>query len=165
MSRPVTPSPATKKAGRRLITGINHITLAVSDLDRSFEFYTEVVGLKPVAKWVRGAYLVAGDHWVCLSVDPSTRRGPQPETTHIAFSVPAEDHAECAERVLAHGVSVWKENQSEGPSLYFLDPDGHKLELHAGDLKSRLAALEEQPYEGLELYDGLAAVSSKRSGS
>lgn len=148
-----------------MITGINHITLAVSDLDRSFEFYTEVVGLKPVAKWVRGAYLVAGDHWVCLSLDPSTRRGPQPETTHIAFSVPAEGHAECAERVLAHGVSVWKENQSEGPSLYFLDPDGHQLELHAGDLKSRLAALEEQPYEGLELYEGLPAVSSKRSGS
>lgn len=153
MSLPVTPSATTEKAGRRLITGINHITLSVSDLARSFEFYTEVVGLKPVARWARGAYLVAGDHWVCLSLEPGARRGPQPESTHIAFSVPAADHTECAERVLAHGVSVWKENQSEGPSLYFLDPDGHKLELHAGDLKSRLAALEEQPYEGLEFFD------------
>jgi catechol 2,3-dioxygenase-like lactoylglutathione lyase family enzyme len=43
-----------------LVTGINHITLAVSDLNRSFHFYANVVGLKPVAKWERGAYFLAG---------------------------------------------------------------------------------------------------------
>lgn len=31
-----------------------------------------------------------------------------------------------------------EENLSEGDSLYFLDPDGHKLELHVGSLQSRL---------------------------
>ena len=37
-----------------MITGINHVTLAVSDLERSFSFYTAVIGLRPVAKWARG---------------------------------------------------------------------------------------------------------------
>lgn len=135
-----------------MVDGINHITLAVSDLERSFEFYTNVVGLRPVAKWVRGAYLLAGEAWICLSLDARTRRGPEPDYTHVAFSVAKGAFNNSAEAVRSHNVTIWKENKSEGDSLYFLDPDGHKLELHAGDLQTRLAALREQPCEGLELY-------------
>lgn len=135
-----------------MITGVNHITLAISDVDRSFAFYTQVVGLKPVAKWVRGAYLLAGPDWLCLALDGETRLGQKPEYTHLAFSVGSEAFNGSAEIIRLSGVTIWKENKSEGDSLYFLDPDGHKLEIHAGDLQSRLAALKEQAYEGLELY-------------
>lgn len=45
--------------------------------------------------------------------------------------------------------TVWKDNKSEGQSFYFLDPDGHKLELHVGDLASRLAQCREKPYSGM----------------
>lgn len=38
-----------------MITGINHLTLAVRDLERSFDFYTRVMGLQPVVKWSQGA--------------------------------------------------------------------------------------------------------------
>lgn len=31
-----------------MITGINHLTLAVRDLERSFDFYTRVVGLESI---------------------------------------------------------------------------------------------------------------------
>lgn len=34
-----------------------------------------------------------------------------------------------AKRVISFGAEVWKENKSEGQSLYILDPDGHKLEI------------------------------------
>ncbi len=132
--------------------GINHVTLAVSDLERSFAFYTAVVGLKPVAKWAGGAYLLAGGDWICLSLDVHTRTGPLPEYTHLAFSTGHAGFDERAATIRAHHVTIWKENRSEGASLYFLDPDGHKLELHAGDLHSRLAALATHAYPGLELY-------------
>jgi catechol 2,3-dioxygenase-like lactoylglutathione lyase family enzyme len=135
-----------------LVTGINHITLAVSDLNRSFHFYVDVVGLKPVAKWERGAYFLAGNDWVCLSLDAATREGPQREYTHVAFSVGSSSFHDRVKLVRSSGQGIWKENTSEGDSLYFLDPDGHKLEFHVGDLESRLAALKEKPYQGLELY-------------
>jgi pyridoxamine 5'-phosphate oxidase len=135
-----------------MITGINHVTLAVRDLERSFPFYTRVLGLRPLAKWAGGAYLLAGDDWICLSLDSHARAGPQPEYTHLAFSVDAPEFAARADAIRASGAAIWKDNRSEGESLYFLDPDGHKLELHAGDLDSRLRALESSPNEGLRLY-------------
>jgi catechol 2,3-dioxygenase-like lactoylglutathione lyase family enzyme len=52
-----------------VIKGINHITLSVKNVDQSFEFYTHVLGFKPVAKWLKGAYLLAGDLWFCLFLD------------------------------------------------------------------------------------------------
>lgn len=135
-----------------MISGLNHVTLSVSELERSFRFYVDVLGFKPVAKWVRGAYLVAGDLWFCLSLDDMCRNGPLAEYSHIAFSVPEQDFASATERLMSAKVDVWKENKSEGKSLYVLDPDGHKLEIHVGDLASRIASLKNCPYEGLELF-------------
>jgi hypothetical protein len=40
----------------------------------------------------------------------------------------------------------------EGDSLYLLGPDGHKLELHIGDWRSRLAAYRRRPHDGMEFF-------------
>jgi catechol 2,3-dioxygenase-like lactoylglutathione lyase family enzyme len=124
------------------ISGINHLTLAVRDLDRALGFYVDGLGCILRARWDRGAYLEAGALWLCLELDEETR--PWDDDSHIAFSVtPSELEA------LAIGARTWKENRSEGASRYILDPDGHKLELHVGDLASRLRARRERPYEGM----------------
>lgn len=146
-----------------MISGLSHITLSVQDLDRSFRFYAETLGGEPVARWSKGAYLLAGDIWLCLTVDPRTRTAALPEYTHIAFSVPADRFEEAAERIRTSGAGVWQDNRSEGDSLYFLDPDGHKIEIHVGDLQTRLAAMKEQPWEpGIEYFDQAGGGSSSR---
>lgn len=66
--------------------------------------------------------------------------------THYAFSVTAEDFEPFSYKLKQAGVTVWEDNKSEGQSFYLLDPDGHKLELHMGDLASRLAQCREKPY-------------------
>jgi catechol 2,3-dioxygenase-like lactoylglutathione lyase family enzyme len=37
-----------------MIASINHLTLSVPDVDRSFRFYVDTLGLKPLARWRRG---------------------------------------------------------------------------------------------------------------
>ncbi|WP_085900524.1 fosfomycin resistance glutathione transferase [Kiloniella majae] len=125
------------------VTGLNHITLAVKDLDRSVTFYRDVLGLDLRKVWPGGAYLEAGSFWICLSPDPAVRDIPHPDYTHIAFSVEEEAFASFCEQLNEFGVEIWKENKSEGASFYFLDPDHHKMELHVGDLQSRLAGMED----------------------
>ena len=135
-----------------MVSGINHITFAVRDLDKSFHFYTRTLGLRPVARWYRGAYLEAGGDWICLNQDPETRSGPLKEYTHLAFTVKPTDFEAAVRRMLAADVRTWQENKSPGDSFYFLDPDGHKLELHVADLQDRLKTLAENPPKDLTLF-------------
>lgn len=135
-----------------MITGVNHITLAVKDLDASFRFYTELLQLRPVALWYKGAYLLAGSMWVCLTLDSEARSTPMPEYTHTAFTVPLKQFDETVKRLNDASVPCWQPNHSPGESFYFLDPNGHKLEIHASDLASRLESLREKPPRDLVLF-------------
>lgn len=132
-----------------MLSGLNHLTLAVSNLERSFEFYTHLLGLTPRAKWSTGAYLTLGDLWLCLSLDSVDAKR---DYTHYAFSVSSRHIGDLTKRLRSAGVSEWKTNTSEGESVYFLDPDGHRLELHCGDLRTRLRACRDKPYDGMIFY-------------
>ena len=136
-----------------MLAGLNHLTLSVADLDRSFYFYTKTLGCKPIAKWKKGAYLLAGNLWLCLCLDSNTRKNPLLEYTHIAFSIDADEFETFCDRLLHLDIKTWQENTSEGNSFYFLDPDGHKLELHVGDLWTRLEATKKNPYEDIEFFN------------
>ncbi|NOI71567.1 fosfomycin resistance glutathione transferase [Vibrio owensii] len=130
-----------------MLTGLNHITIAVSDLERSLDFYINALGFKGHVKWKQGAYLSLGDLWFCLSVDKPDEKS---DYSHIAFSISQQDFTDFSHKLIQLDIAQWKENKSEGESLYLLDPDGHKLEIHSGDLYSRLESIKHQPYEGLE---------------
>jgi len=132
-----------------MLTGLNHLTLAVSDVARSWEFYTELLGFIPKAKWNTGAYLSLGELWLCLSLDTVDEKT---DYTHYAFSVSPDAFTPLVMQLRSRNVVEWKINKSEGESLYFCDPDGHKLEIHSGDLASRLDYCRHHPYAGMEIY-------------
>ncbi|WP_435947949.1 fosfomycin resistance glutathione transferase [Dryocola sp. BD586] len=132
-----------------MLNGLNHITIAVSDISKSFNFYVNILGFIPKAKWASGAYLSSGNLWLCLSADAVASHE---DYTHYAFSIRSEDFDAFATHLKSSGVTEWKTNKSEGKSIYFLDPDGHKLEIHDGDLDSRLRDCMKHPYEKMEFF-------------
>jgi catechol 2,3-dioxygenase-like lactoylglutathione lyase family enzyme len=132
------------------VGGLSHVTLAVRDVARSVAFYRDGLGMRVRAEWAGGAHLEAGFLWLCLSLDPHARSEPHPDYTHLAFAVEEQAFDALCARARAWGPE-WKENRSEGRSLYLLDPDGHRLELHVGTLASRLAHMAACPPEGLVL--------------
>jgi catechol 2,3-dioxygenase-like lactoylglutathione lyase family enzyme len=97
---------------------------------------------------------LAGDLWLALVVDETVRKRPLPEYTHIAFSVAPADFARMSQQIMQASIPLWQQNQTEGDSLYFLDPDGHKLEIHASDLETRLKTARERPWPGLKIIGG-----------
>jgi catechol 2,3-dioxygenase-like lactoylglutathione lyase family enzyme len=135
-----------------MIQGINHITLAVRNVELSFEFYTKILGLRPVAKWDKGAYLKIDDTWIALNLDAKVADAKRIDYSHIAFTCNSSDYRSLRTRLLTYGCAEWSENRSEGDSFYFLDPDGHRLEIHVGDLESRLRNMHDNPWADFQYY-------------
>lgn len=135
-----------------MVTGINHITFAVRDLGQAVAFYRDTLGMTLRATWDTGAYLTAGMIWVALNTDLNGMGEPPQGGSHIAFTVAPEEVEAMTERILQSGAEVWRENRSEGASLYFTDPDGHKLEIHVSDLAARLADMAANPPPGFRAH-------------
>lgn len=129
-----------------MITGINHITFAVSNLEVSLHFYVNLLGLELVERWEKGAYLLAGEQWVALNYDPKQGSKAAAHDSHIAFTVTTEYLELLKAKLLEHGITAYRENRSEGNSFYFQDPDGHKLELHDSHLCQRRMTMNLNQY-------------------
>ena len=82
---------------------------------------------------------------VFLDLDRNPVRVPSPCNSHIGFSVSPNDFPKMSTRIIASGAPLFKENISPGESLYFLDPDAHKLEIHVGDWRTRIAVKKANP--------------------
>jgi catechol 2,3-dioxygenase-like lactoylglutathione lyase family enzyme len=132
------------------ISGISHITLVVREIDRAVDFYVTLLGARLRARWARGAYLDVGGVWLCLELGNAA---PTADDSHVAFAVNSAVFAIASENIRNSGVPIWKENRSEGASIYFEDLDNHKLELHVGDLDSRLEGCRKKPYDGMRFFD------------
>ncbi len=135
-----------------MISGINHITLSIKDVNESFNFYRDVLEFKPLARWPEGAYFLAGDMWMALVLDENLRKSSLPEYTHIAFTIAPKDFERLGQQIVDSQAKIWQKNWTEGDSLYFVDPNGHKLEIHASDVETRLKEAKKNPWPGLEFF-------------
>lgn len=136
-----------------MIKGINQVTLAVLDLDQAFAFYSEVLQLTPLAERKnKSAYFLAGENWITLVLDKNLSRD-RTSYSHLAFSVSQSDFPAASERIKRSGAEIWQVNSSPGDSLYFTDPTGNRLEIHASDWNGRMAWLKANPSSEVEIFN------------
>ncbi len=130
-----------------MLSGLNHLTLAVSQLAPSVAFLSATAGEDAARRrdGITAPFFSCATLAVPVAGPAAARHFAGGERLHhYAFQHAEADFALFAGRLNAAGVPV-KTNKSEGASHYFLDPDGHKLELHVGNLAQRLAACRKQP--------------------
>jgi catechol 2,3-dioxygenase-like lactoylglutathione lyase family enzyme len=129
------------------VLGIDHVALSVSDLERSLKFYTEVLGLKITDREHQKPgveyFLDCGPSLVGLMQgDKDGDKHPLQDGglggNHFSFRVHTKDFDRIVEEVRARGVTVtFFKKRERSWSLYFLDPDGNKLEMTAWPLEDR----------------------------
>lgn len=128
------------------VQGFSHVTINISDLQRSLDFYTSVLQMRLVHRGRRDAYLEGGSAWVCLQERPAYSPGTgQPlGVDHVAFFNAEQDFDAAVERLQAHQVRIVRGpvRRGVGRSVYFLDPDGTQLELHTSTLAERMTVWE-----------------------
>ncbi len=94
-----------------MLTGINHLTLAVRELPRSIAFYQGNLGFRLAARWRTGAYLELGSLWLCLSVDHQRLSAPALDYTHYAFTVAQEHFHAFVLKLRSQGIAQWKKTK------------------------------------------------------
>lgn len=111
------------------VTGLNHVVLHVTDLDRSRTFYVETLGFddRGIVSGMRAAFLRCGEQGLDLfeMVDSDVHGGE--EMNHMALNVDVADI-----ELLVAGLSEAGLDASEitpRNSVFISDPDGHRIEM------------------------------------
>ena len=128
------PSPLTSPETR-----VGHVHLRVSDLDRSIQFYCDILGFRVTQRMGTGAaFLGAGDyhHHVGLNTWDSLGATPPPKghtgLYHSAFLYPTKaDLARVFRSVVDAGIPLdGAADHGVSVALYLRDPDQNGVELY-----------------------------------
>jgi glyoxylase I family protein len=131
------------------IQGIHHVSLPVTDPERSKDFYREILGMREIERppfKFPGVWLEVGGNQLHLIVDnDSTFRVAKAVNSHdIHFAVRVKSYRDALEFLNSKGYNEeasdlmeMKENR-EGtagfPQIYILDPDRNVIEINAEKL-------------------------------
>lgn len=147
------PRPASGQRRMRL-TGLHHVTLICRDLGRTSAFYRDLLGMALVREGTNDDDPGSRHFWfgdrqgspgtlVSFLEYPSMPQGAVGigSTHHLAFAVESPDELVAWREYLgAHGVECSRILDRGGlRSLYLRDPDGHIIEIAAGDSRSAAA--------------------------
>lgn len=101
-------------------TGLNHIALSVTDVERTRDFYVTHLGLRVASENLpSNSFLDCGDEFLALF------RSREAGLAHYCYSIPDYNQHEAAERLRGVGLTP----SLQGNRIYFRDPDGLVVQL------------------------------------
>ena len=121
------------------VLGIDHVAINVVDLERSLKFYTEVLGLRisPRESQKPGTeyFLDCGSSLIGLIQGEKDGQKHMLQDgglggNHVSFRVSTKAFDRYVDELKTLGVTItYQKKREKSWSLYFLDPDGNKLEI------------------------------------
>ncbi|WP_436857539.1 FosB/FosD family fosfomycin resistance bacillithiol transferase [Mammaliicoccus sciuri] len=125
-----------------MIKSINHICYSVSNLNESIYFYKDILCGDLLLIGETTAYFDIGGLWVALNEEKDIPRNEiQYSYTHTAFTIDESEYNSWYRWLKKNNVNILEgrtRDVRDKKSIYFIDPDGHKLELHTGTLENRM---------------------------
>jgi glyoxylase I family protein len=112
-----------------IVTGIHHVSIVVTDLERSRRFYTQVLGLHEIPRPATFDFVVV---WYELGAQHlhlvPREMADLPSPRHFALQV--EDAAAAREQFAKSGVTTRETTPIPGCDRFFVgDPDGNLIEI------------------------------------
>ena len=121
------------------VHGIDHVGLAVRDVQKSVEWYQELFGLKRLYEDVWGNFpgvVGIGDTSIAFfpTNDPDIELPAGLPIHHLALRVDQENFNAAQETLRQKGIEFEFQDHVVVHSVYFYDPDGHLIELTTYEL-------------------------------
>jgi catechol 2,3-dioxygenase-like lactoylglutathione lyase family enzyme len=161
----IAPRAFTQASKPRIVArGINHVTLQVSDLKRSKDFYQGLFGMPNVSPGGMAADLQIGNGPQCLDLGSAGSNAPN--INHICLAVDNFEVNRLKNILAQHGFTeseapepmrmYARTAQNRAPQLFFRDPDGILIQLQdahyscgSGPLGNTCPKPEPSPKKGL----------------
>jgi len=124
------------------LQGIDHVALAVCDIERSTNWYIEVLGFERLhgGMW-NGVPAFIGKGNTGIALFPmSSHAGPASSVCsgirmlHLAFRADRDRFLAAQEELKRRGIKFEFQDHEISHSIYFRDPDGHHLEITTYEL-------------------------------
>jgi catechol 2,3-dioxygenase-like lactoylglutathione lyase family enzyme len=118
------------------LEGLDHIALAVRDVERSVQWYVDVLGLERQHEdaW-DGVPTFVGKGATGLALFPlrasenSLGQSNPVRVLHFALRADRENFLQAQRELEQRGIAFHFEDHGIAHSIYFRDPDGHELEI------------------------------------
>jgi len=123
------------------VEGIDHVAMSVSDVEQSAQWYVDVLGFKRrFEEMWDGVPVFIGKGTTALALFPVREKGGSSEPggirmLHLALRASRKNFLAAQGELKRRGIKFEFQDHEISHSIYFRDPDGHKLEITTYELR------------------------------